>query len=231
MEHICQCGCGCSCKSGRRFRQYHNLSADGRQLRWTGSKYEYHYRLLMEKRLGRKLRPGEVVHHKNGNRNDDSAGNLELCSSHSEHITEHHSPNWLNVSCVICGKTHRNQVSIKYPTCSAGCRSLWQPPGRPVTTGAGKMRSLVCRQCAKPFRGKRSDDARFCSHACYAKSMADRPAKRNSVSRLVDFRGQSITVAELSRLSGVSYKTLHTRISLGWTPERAATHPVRDRGR
>lgn len=39
----------------------------------------------MESRIGRKLRPGETVHHKNGVRDDNRAENLELW-------TKNHTP-------------------------------------------------------------------------------------------------------------------------------------------
>ena len=45
-----------------------------------GKGYAVH-RHVMEKMLGRKLRPGETVHHKNGDRSDYRKSNLELWTS------------------------------------------------------------------------------------------------------------------------------------------------------
>lgn len=50
--------------------------------------YVYRYRLVMEKKLGRYLRPDEIVHHKDGNFTNDRLSNLELCDS-SLHSTIH----------------------------------------------------------------------------------------------------------------------------------------------
>lgn len=52
-------------------------SAGGRPI------YVLEHRLVMEKALGRKLRPGETVHHRNGVRDDNRVSNLELW--HSRH--------------------------------------------------------------------------------------------------------------------------------------------------
>ena len=48
------------------------------------------HRWVMEKELGRKLKPEEVVHHKNRNKRDNRASNLRLYANQNEH-QRHHS--------------------------------------------------------------------------------------------------------------------------------------------
>lgn len=51
--------------------------------------YVLGYRLKMERRIGRYLRPEEVVHHIDGDKSNDAQGNLMLFANDSEHRMHH----------------------------------------------------------------------------------------------------------------------------------------------
>ena len=47
------------------------------------------HRVIAEAKLGRKLKPGEVVHHKDGNSRNNAPENLKVFSSQAEHARSH----------------------------------------------------------------------------------------------------------------------------------------------
>ena len=57
-------------------------------------KYIREHRLIMEQHLGRKLQNGEVVHHKNGIRDDNRRANLRYFPSKRAHQKFHKSPSF-----------------------------------------------------------------------------------------------------------------------------------------
>ena len=53
--------------------------------------YVYEHDLIMCSAIGRPLRVGEIVHHRNKDRLDNRLGNLELLTA-AEHAKKHHDP-------------------------------------------------------------------------------------------------------------------------------------------
>lgn len=49
----------------------------------------YEHRIIMEQHLGRKLKSTEIVHHIDGNPQNNDISNLELLNSQSEHAKMH----------------------------------------------------------------------------------------------------------------------------------------------
>lgn len=69
-------------RGGRRIRR------DGYILLWTPKGERLEHQIIAEEKIGRKLLPDEVVHHINGNRQDNSPENLEVMTQ-SQHMKRH----------------------------------------------------------------------------------------------------------------------------------------------
>lgn len=109
--------------------------------------YVPEHRLVVEKLLGRFLTGIEVVHHKDGNRQNNKISNLQLCANHKEHMQLHKLP---PATCERCG-------------CVVVRRS-YKPKDRKRLCRACRWPQLICK-CGKPAKVKgeclRCYDRRF----------------------------------------------------------------------
>ncbi len=74
-------------KVGETMKPKTYINADGYWC-FTDTHYPIH-RWVAKKKIGRDLRKGEVVHHINYNKRDNSEDNLHICSNQSEHERIH----------------------------------------------------------------------------------------------------------------------------------------------
>ena len=91
------------------FRPHHKFAIAG--------KYVYEHRYEMELQLGRYLKKGEVVHHKNKNTHDNRIENLELFESSSKHNRERHFSDMSKRRCITC-KSKKTRIRKGRPSWS-----------------------------------------------------------------------------------------------------------------
>lgn len=97
--------------------RYHVTKRNGRRI----SKH----RLVMEQHLGRELRAGEFVHHRNEDKTDNRIENLELLGSLEHQLIHHPLIHPASKPCVICERvfTPHKTKRRRQQTCSWECRS------------------------------------------------------------------------------------------------------------
>ena len=93
-----------------------------------GGTYRLEHDLVMEAHIGRRLEPGEQVHHRNGVKSDNRLENLELVTV-ANHARQHHPgrvpSKWAECICVKCGAVfqRRKREVERHPItyCSRAC--------------------------------------------------------------------------------------------------------------
>jgi hypothetical protein len=148
---------------GRSVRQdgYIQIRVDGRP--------KLEHRHLMELHLGRKLRPGEVVHHVNDDKTDNRLENLQLTTP-SAHMKHHnpHGPRRVQrtVPCRVCGTpftttaTHSpGKLVCRRPECRQQQEHAYQAKYR--AKNRKPPASIKCSICGQEFPGRVLVNAKY----------------------------------------------------------------------
>ncbi len=85
--------------------------------------FVYYHRHIFSIKIGRWIKKSEIVHHKDGNRTNNSVKNLELLTQ-KEHGHKHHGELPI-VNCIICKKSFK-QLDRKNWFCSSKCLGIFQ---------------------------------------------------------------------------------------------------------
>lgn len=89
-----QITCSAKCRNAHNSMKTAEKRAEQLRGRGEGKTYpklngRHKHRVIMEQKLGRPLKPGEIVHHKDEDKQNASPDNLELLKSQSQHASIH----------------------------------------------------------------------------------------------------------------------------------------------
>lgn len=102
--------CSRLCQNRVIAKAYSQKRGDAQRGRGEGKSYikqggRHQHRLLAEMALGRPLKKGEIVHHDNNNKRDNTPSNLIVLPSQAEHVRLHFTKN-RKCSITGCGRKH-----------------------------------------------------------------------------------------------------------------------------
>lgn len=140
----------------------------------TQEGWKREHRIIIEKKLGRKLKENEVVHHRNGIKDDNRLKNLFLTTKniHSYLHRKKHLPTEdisykKEVQCLTCKNIFRADRKNRF-YCSLGCYHK------------SKIKRVKCLKCSRLFRTKSHTYQKFCSRKCYFAKRFCRKYKKSS---------------------------------------------------
>lgn len=106
--------CSNACR-GASLRAKVKVEKGGRVRVWTSDGLRWRAHVVAEEAIGRRLLPGEVVHHINGDPSDDRPDNLKVFGSHAEHMAAHWQEGTIRRVAGLVGVTEARRASDEWP--------------------------------------------------------------------------------------------------------------------
>ena len=128
VRRFCSKSCSGRSRKGADHPAFkHGLHGGGYRLITVDGEQVLEHRHIMEKHIGRKLLPHEVVHHKDEDKTNNNISNLEIMTN-SDHSYHHHKTTFLNGThkqCSVCRevKLHEMFARVNNPRSRSGLRS------------------------------------------------------------------------------------------------------------